>query len=212
MLTKAANITIKRDLGNIDWIALATVYERAPLGKRDPEKLRRAFESSYLVSIALDGDKVIGAGRAISDGEYYSNVYDVEVLPEYQGKEVVRLAMNDLLERLDGLFVLLTTTVGKEPFYSKLSFRKHRTAMAIYPPSKRESAELYLEPIEAWHSRGGSWVTRDIVAKTNVQEKVAKRPSSRKSPYNVLHTTEVTEYWADAYDASEWRKHLVQRY
>ena len=35
----------------IDWHEAVTVFERAPLGKqrRDPEKLKRAFESSYAV-------------------------------------------------------------------------------------------------------------------------------------------------------------------
>src|SRR5688500_8472846 len=70
-------LTNKHDLGGVDWDALALVYERAPLGKRDPVKLRRAFEASYLTTLVLDGARIVGAGRAISDGEYYSNVYDV---------------------------------------------------------------------------------------------------------------------------------------
>ena len=33
----------------INWNEAVVVFERAPLGKRDPEKLERAFESSYAV-------------------------------------------------------------------------------------------------------------------------------------------------------------------
>src|SRR4051794_22778797 len=107
-------ITLRNDLDRIHWKDLTSLYELAQLGKRDPAKLRRAFEASYIVCIAFDGGKIIGAGRAISDGEYYSNIYDVAVLPDYQGSGVGRQIMDDLVGRLGELFVLLTTTIGKE--------------------------------------------------------------------------------------------------
>jgi len=57
---------------NIDWDEAVIVFKRAPLGKRKrtPEKLKRAFESSYAVVIVFDNDKLIGMGRALCDGEY----------------------------------------------------------------------------------------------------------------------------------------------
>ncbi|HLB59202.1 MAG TPA: GNAT family N-acetyltransferase [Bdellovibrionota bacterium] len=139
------NIEIKFDLNEVDWDTLADVFERAPLGKRDPEKLRRAFESSYLTCIIMVHGKPVAAGRALSDGEYYANIYDVVVLPEFQGSGLGKLIVQNLLGRLENKFILLTTTIGKENFYRKFGFRKHRTAMAIYPPSKNEQAQLYLE-------------------------------------------------------------------
>ena len=45
-------IETKLNLTDLDWNALADVYERAPLGTRDPEKLKRAFESSFLTSLS----------------------------------------------------------------------------------------------------------------------------------------------------------------
>jgi len=33
----------------------AEVFERAPLGKRDPRQLKRAFEKSFLTCFAFDG-------------------------------------------------------------------------------------------------------------------------------------------------------------
>ncbi len=139
------NIELKFDLEGVDWTAFADVYERAPLHKRDPAQLKRAFENSFITCIALHDGKPVGAGRAISDGEYYSNIYDVVVLPEWQRKGVGRMVMEELVKRLAGKFILLTTTIGKEDFYRKLGFRKHKTAMAIYPSHKTESMRLYLE-------------------------------------------------------------------
>jgi hypothetical protein len=45
---------------NIDWNEAVVVFERAPLGKRrrEPEKLKRAFESSYAIVYVFDEDKV----------------------------------------------------------------------------------------------------------------------------------------------------------
>lgn len=140
-----AGLNVRLDVNSVDWPALAEVYERAPLGKRDPEQLRRSFQSSFLTCIIQDGDKPVAAGRAISDGEYYINIYDVAVLPEYQGKGLGKIVVQSLLDRSKNRFILLTTTIGKENFYRKFGFRKHKTAMAIYPPSKQEKAKLYLE-------------------------------------------------------------------
>jgi hypothetical protein len=35
------NITIKRELNDVNWEELALIFGRAQLGKRDPEKLQR---------------------------------------------------------------------------------------------------------------------------------------------------------------------------
>ena len=49
--------------------------------------------SPQLVSSAYALDKIVGFGRAISDGEYQSAIYDV-VLPEYQNQGVGKLIMD----------------------------------------------------------------------------------------------------------------------
>lgn len=142
------------DSKGIDWDALADIFERAPLGTRDPRKLKRAFEKSFLTCFAFDGDKLVGAGRMIADGEYYANIYDVAVLPEYQGKGVGRGMMRALLERQKIEFILLTSTIGQEGFYRRLGFRRHKTAMALYRGAKQERGKIYLESDEAVTWRG----------------------------------------------------------
>ncbi|MFC1522503.1 GNAT family N-acetyltransferase [Elusimicrobiota bacterium] len=136
-------ITLKHDLKNIDWKELADVYERAPLGKRDVKQLKRAFQKSWFTCIAMHGKKIIGAGRIISDGEYYMNIYDIAVLPEFQGKQIGNKIMAAIIKRAGQKFMLLTTTVGKEGFYHKLGFRKHRAAMAIYPRKRLAYAKKH---------------------------------------------------------------------
>lgn len=82
------NISIEFGTENIDWVALCEIFSLAPLGTREPEKLKLAAENSYLVCSAYVNERIIGFGRAISDGQYQSAIYDVVVLPDYQNQGV----------------------------------------------------------------------------------------------------------------------------
>ena len=64
-----------------------------------PESLRFQTNST-LVIFAFDGDTLVGTARAITDLEYHAGIYDVAVLPEYQGRGVGRQMMEWLLNRL----------------------------------------------------------------------------------------------------------------
>ncbi|BBM87870.1 GNAT family N-acetyltransferase [Candidatus Uabimicrobium amorphum] len=133
------------DLESVPWEELCDLYEKTDLGQRNPTELQQAFSQSSHVVLVYQDAQIVGGGRAISDGVYYSGIFDIAVLPEHQGKGLGREIMNRLLAKLNKQFIVLTTTVGKEEFYGKLGFRKHKTAMAIYPAHKQKSAKLYLE-------------------------------------------------------------------
>lgn len=133
-------VTLTTTPEGVDWEALADVFERAPLGAREPEKLRRAFEKSYRVCFAFHGERLIGAGRAISDGEYYTAIYDVVVAPEHQGQGVGARIMSTVLEDLPPGPVLLFAVPGKEAFYERFGFHRLKTGMARFanPDSARK--------------------------------------------------------------------------
>jgi ribosomal protein S18 acetylase RimI-like enzyme len=139
------NITLKQTIEGVDWVELASVFERAPLGTRLPEKLAIRFRNSYAVCFAYDGDRLIGAARAISDGDEHAAVYDVILLPEYQGQGVGRLIMEDLMARLDVPTVILFAVPGKEGFYQKLGFSKMTTAMGRFPNADIMRKHGYIE-------------------------------------------------------------------
>ena len=138
-------IEITDDIINVNWCELAEVFRKAPLGSREPDKLQRGFENSYAVCFALDGDRIIGAARAISDGECYAAIYDVVVLPEFQRKGVGRRMMEFLIERLPVHNILLTSAFGKERFYRELGFRKHNNAFAWYTDPSWHINHGYIE-------------------------------------------------------------------
>ena len=134
------DITISHDCTAIDWQALADVIERAPLVRRDPGDLRRAFANSYAVCFAHIGDTLVGTARATSDGVFYATVLDVCVHPSYQGRGIGRLVVERLLARLPSHKVFLTSVPGKEGFYKKLGFLRQTNAMGLYEPTRQEEA------------------------------------------------------------------------
>ncbi len=87
-------IRLQFDTAGVDWAEAAEVLRRAPLVAREPGKLRRACENSYVVCFAFDGETLAGMARAISDGEYLAGLFDLVVLPEYQGKGIGKQLMS----------------------------------------------------------------------------------------------------------------------
>lgn len=128
-------ITIKMGAALLDWPEVCGVLEKAPLGSRDPEILRKASEKSYAVCAAYSGDKLVGFGRALSDGQYQSAIYDMAVLPEYQHKGVGSAIMKALLAQLPRGNIILYVEPGIEAFYRKFGFwRLDRAMVKLHDP------------------------------------------------------------------------------
>lgn len=132
-----STVSLSSDLIGLDWSEAARVFELAPLGTREPEKLRRGFENSQRVCIAKDDQRLIGLARAITDFEYQAAVYDLVLLPDYQGQGLGRKMMDYLLDDLTVQSVILFAAPGKEPFYDKLGFIKMNTAMGRFDDPER---------------------------------------------------------------------------
>lgn len=128
-------IRYERDSAGVDWQAAVDVIRRAPLGARDPGKLARAFQNSYAKVIVFDDQKLIGLARALCDGEYQAAIYDVVLLPEYQGKRVGQEMLRRLCEQLPVPNIILYATPGREGFYKKCGFKRMLTGMAVLQPS-----------------------------------------------------------------------------
>jgi ribosomal protein S18 acetylase RimI-like enzyme len=146
MYENAMNIYIKYGTANIDWLALCEIFRLAPLGTREPEKLKIAAENSHTVCSAYVDHKIIGFGRAISDSQYHSAIYDVVVLPEYQNKGAGKLIMEALLDKLPKSGpVLIFVAPGKQEFYRKFGFGNLKTGMGLFPNPDMSRAKGYLE-------------------------------------------------------------------
>jgi ribosomal protein S18 acetylase RimI-like enzyme len=131
----------------IDWQELCDVIEKAPLGTREPERMRKACEGSQVVLTAYDQSRIVGFVRAISDGVIHSAVYDLVVLPDYQGRGVGKKLMQLIMERLpmERGVVLLYAAIGKQDFYHKLGFANLKTGMARFPNPQQRREQGYIE-------------------------------------------------------------------
>ena len=94
------------------------------------EQAITALKNSVYDITVSDNNHVIGMGRLIGDGIYYT-VVDVVVDPAFQGKKVGTEIINKLLEFVEKNIpiggrasVQLIAAEGKEAFYEKQGFKK----------------------------------------------------------------------------------------
>ena len=80
----------------------------------------------------FDREKLVGFGRATSDGAYQAAIYDVVVIPEYQKRSIGRLIMERILQKISSCNIMLYANLGREEFYTKLDFCLMKTAMAKF--------------------------------------------------------------------------------
>jgi ribosomal protein S18 acetylase RimI-like enzyme len=137
-------LTVQQNCSNIDWTLVPEILKMVGMGYHEPSVHQKAFENSASVVFIFQEKKLIGFGRAISDGAYQAAIYDVTVLPEYQRKGLGKLIINTIVDSLPGCNFILYANVGKEEFYRKLNFRKMKTAMALFtdPKSKEEKGMI----------------------------------------------------------------------
>jgi aralkylamine N-acetyltransferase len=134
-----SKIKLKFGTKNLPWEEICAIFPLAPLGNRDPDKLKKASHNSFLVCTAWDNSNVIGFARAISDQEYQAAIYDLVILPKYQGSGVGRKMMEAITNSLPSVWTIMLFAVpDKIGFYQKLGYEKLKTGMAIF--SNKESA------------------------------------------------------------------------
>ena len=121
-------------LDDVDWHELSALYRAAPLGHKDPAHLRKVFGNSLYRCFVRDEDgRLVGAGRALSDGADCSYLCDIAVLPSHQGTGLGLAIVQRLVALSKGhKKITLYAVPGKEAFYRKAGFRRMRTAMAIF--------------------------------------------------------------------------------
>ena len=127
------SITWSSALDGIDWLELEALYRAAPLGNKSAAGLEIVFTNSRYVCFAHEGQRIVGAGRALADGADCSYLCDVAVLPSHQGTGVGKAIVEKLVALSKGhKKIILYAVPGKEPFYRKFGFRRMLTAMAIF--------------------------------------------------------------------------------
>ena len=118
-------INTKYDCKGINWQTISDTLKSVGMAFYEPKIHKKAFEASHTTAFIYDSEKLIGFGRAISDGAYQAAMYDCAVIEEYQGKGIGSALLNKLIDRcrLQHLRVLwLFSAKDKSAFYKKFGF------------------------------------------------------------------------------------------
>jgi ribosomal protein S18 acetylase RimI-like enzyme len=118
--------------GGVSFRELSELY-RITLGEKHPDDLRIAFTNSRFKVFAYDGERLVGAGRAIADGVDAAYLCDVAIHPDHQGRGLGRELMAQLYRLTSGhRKVILYAAAGKEGFYRRLGFEPLPNAMVVW--------------------------------------------------------------------------------
>ncbi len=123
-----AKLTIKHDeLAAEEFIQLwESVWDGAP----SLEQTQLALKNTLIRLSVFDGETIVGMARAIGDKGLCYYIKDVVVRPEWQGKGIGRMMIDELLSFINengiadtNIAVELCAMPDKIPFYEKFGFK-----------------------------------------------------------------------------------------
>lgn len=139
------NIELKYGISELNWDEVNNLFIRAPLGSRPPEAFKIACANSGVVVSAWKDGILIGFGRAITDHMAYAAIYDIVVLPEYQGKGIGSQIIQAVLDKIPNCWAItLFAEPGKENFYETRGFNRMKTAMAKFKNPSSAKSQGYI--------------------------------------------------------------------
>ncbi|GLC80537.1 GNAT family N-acetyltransferase [Lacrimispora brassicae] len=130
------DITYKITKEGINWQEVSHVLGRSGLSDRSAEEQEIIFTNSYAVVFVYDRERIIGVGRALSDGICQAAVYNIALDEEYQGYGIGRKLIRLLLDQVKGQNVILYTHPRTVALYEKMGFRRNKTAMCLFSGSE----------------------------------------------------------------------------
>lgn len=139
-------VTWTQSTDTVDWNEMSELYRIAPLGTKSADWLKTAYANSMFKCLAIDGEKIVAAGRAVADGVDCSYLCDIVVHPAYQGSGLGKQLIQRLIRLSEGhRKIILYAVPGREPFYERFGFRRMKTAMAIFADPAKAAADGYTQ-------------------------------------------------------------------
>lgn len=127
------DISIHSDFSKVNLDEMKEIYSSVGWAKHTKEIIKQVFEASKVIALVTVNGRIIGFGRAMTDGVFNAAIYDVIVHPEFQKQGIARQIMEYLLDKLSNVScVHLISTSGNEDIYMKLGLKRTKTGMARY--------------------------------------------------------------------------------
>ncbi len=102
------------------------------LSDLDIDAQEEVFKNSYAVVFLMDKEKMIGVGRAVSDGRTLAALCNIAVRDEYRGNGLGKVILDHLLQEVKGCNVILYTHPKHIGLYEHWGFSKLKTAYGIF--------------------------------------------------------------------------------
>jgi len=138
-------LKFQNDCLGINWELVPQVLKTVGMSFHEADIHRKTFSVSAAVVFVFDDQQLVGFGRAISDGLIQAAIYDVAVLPDFQGNGIGKQIIEKLVASLPGCNFILYASPGKERFYEKLNFRRMKTGMALFAKAEIMSLKGFTE-------------------------------------------------------------------
>lgn len=99
-------------------------YQSVGWLKHDKDKIRKIFENSTHVVLAIYDNKVIGFARALSDGVFNAAIYDLVVNKDFQNNQIGMHMFKHILKEIGSVSCIhLISTIDNLEFYQKLDLK-----------------------------------------------------------------------------------------
>ncbi len=125
-------ISIRTTTDGIDFHAVAQLLSFWGLSNENAETQQKIFSHSYAVAFLFENDKLIGTGRALSDGISQAAIYNLALAEAYCGQGLGKRLLDALLEQVIDCNVILYTHPKWIGLYEHWGFSKMKTGYALY--------------------------------------------------------------------------------
>ena len=119
-------------IDDIDFQEVTDILTFHGLSDLDNDTQKKVFENSFVTIFIEADDKVIGVGRAISDGITHASIYNIAVRDEYRGHGIGKVIVDEILKRVEGCNVTLYTHPKHIGLYEHWGFKRLKTAYVIF--------------------------------------------------------------------------------
>jgi len=97
------------------------------------DNFNKPFINSTLVVSAWNDDLLVGCIRVLSDKMFRSVIYDLAVLPEYQGNGIGKELVKRCREQCPNSEWIVGTTSKRASFYESIGFEKNNDVFLSIP-------------------------------------------------------------------------------
>ncbi|MBE5871947.1 MAG: GNAT family N-acetyltransferase [Lachnospiraceae bacterium] len=129
---KPENIEIITTTEGIDFEQVTKILNDYGLSTFDVITQKKVFENSYAMVFLREGKKIVGMGRAISDGICQAAFYNLALHPDYCKRGLGPIIMQELLKQVEGCNVIFYTHPKWVELYKHWGFKHMKTGFARY--------------------------------------------------------------------------------